>query len=270
MKSLMQMSQRGENLGNVDSKNIHFPAQGASLLAQIERDHFWFTARRYAIIKMLKAAFAPETLGKGVLGVDVGCGTGFTAVSLTESGFPTLGVDVYDGFSEFKKLKKGLGFVQGSIFSIEPEPEFDFLLLLDVLEHVEDDAGFLEQSMKLVKPGGVAIITSPAFSWLWSSADDYAGHLRRYTKKTMQDLIRKLGPPVQVEVLSYFYGTTLLPYWMSRLAPQKEGAAVLKRESELPKWLNRALDGLLKTESSLLRRGGLPLGSSVFAMIRKK
>jgi SAM-dependent methyltransferase len=70
---------------------------------------------------------------------------------------------------------------------------FDLVGLFDVVEHVEDDAGLLDQAATLVAPGGCILLTVPADPRLWSSLDDYAGHLRRYTRKMVLDLFARAG-----------------------------------------------------------------------------
>ena len=54
-------------------------------------------------------------------------------------------------------------------------------MLLDVLEHIENDKEFLILIKKKLKINGRLLITVPAFEKLWSSEDDAAGHFRRYT-----------------------------------------------------------------------------------------
>ena len=59
---------------------------------------------------------------------------------------------------------------------------YDSLLLLDVLEHIEDDSEFLMKCAELLKPGGYIIINVPAFIAFYSRYDKQVGHQRRYTK----------------------------------------------------------------------------------------
>src|SRR4030095_9935198 len=64
----------------------------------------------------------------------------------------------------------------------EPTGTFDLVLLLDVIEHVEDDAGFLDGSIvPHLAPGGVLIVSVPAYQGLYSSHDDALAHHRRYS-----------------------------------------------------------------------------------------
>ena len=252
----------------VDPANVHYPEHGAEILAEMEEDHFWFVIRRKLILNLLRRFVKAPDSKTPVNGLDIGCGTGFNAVFLTEQGLPTYGIDAYQGFSKFQKAKRGMGFIQGDIFKIEPKPEFDFVLLLDVIEHIEGDDRFLKRSFEFLKPNGVVIITAPAFKFLWSTNDDYSGHLRRYTKGSLMKLLEQTHIPIKIEKMYYFYGA-LLPFYMlsrflSKFSPQS-GAAEIK-PSPL---LNLVFKLLLKAETVFQPFNGMPMGSSVFACIRK-
>ena len=63
------------------------------------------------------------------------------------------------------------GLLHGDIFAVTPKPEFDFILLLDVIEHIEKDRDFLRHVSQFLKPGGFIVVTTPAFQSLWSPVD---------------------------------------------------------------------------------------------------
>jgi SAM-dependent methyltransferase len=72
----------------------------------------------------------------------------------------------------------------------EPEGTFDLVLLLDVLEHIEDDAAFLDRSiLSHVAGDGVVIISVPAYQALFSSHDDALAHHRRYSPRRLRALL---------------------------------------------------------------------------------
>ena len=267
--SLMSLIENNADLNPVAGE-IHFPDSGPETLSKIEQNHFWYTARRHAVLKIIKNAGLASDDGKKVLGLDIGCGTGFNAVYFTEIGFPTAGIDANDSFLTYKKAGRGAGFIRGDIFSIEPEPEFDFVLLLDVLEHIENDRAFLAQALKFVKPGGIAVITVPAFPALWSATDEMGGHLRRYTKTSLRECVARLDVPAKVEFESYFYGATILPYLLARRSRGNKFDADKYNKSIFPSpVVNSAVKLMLAAEALVLPIGGVPFGSSLFARIRK-
>jgi SAM-dependent methyltransferase len=76
--------------------------------------------------------------------------------------------------------------VIGDIAAIDPALRFDAILYIDVLEHIEDDAGELGRAARRLNPGGALIVLSPAHPWLFTEFDKAIGHFRRYTKESLQ------------------------------------------------------------------------------------
>ena len=70
---------------------------------------------------------------------------------------------------------------------------FDSIFLLNVIEHIEDDELSIRNCKYLLKPGGHLILLAPAYSWLFGTFDKQLGHFRRYTIKTLSDLLQKLN-----------------------------------------------------------------------------
>jgi SAM-dependent methyltransferase len=91
---------------------------------------------------------------------------------------------------------------------------FDCVLYIDVLEHIEDDAGELRRATELLAPGGVVVVLSPAHQWLYTPFDKAIGHYRRYTRADL----RALTPPaVRLERLFYLDSVGLLASLGNRL-----------------------------------------------------
>ena len=93
--------------------------------------------------------------------------------------------------------------------------------IFDVLEHVEDDVGFLKNIHRKLVPGGRLFITVPAYNYLWSEADEYAGHYRRYSCTDIESLLRASGYDVLFS--SYFFSLLLAPIFLLRSIPFKLG-----------------------------------------------
>lgn len=68
--------------------------------------------------------------------------------------------------------------------------KFDCVFLLNVIEHIEDDKLSIRNCKYLLKPGGHLILLAPAYSWLFGTFDKQLGHFRRYTIKTMSELLQ--------------------------------------------------------------------------------
>ncbi len=72
----------------------------------------------------------------------------------------------------------------GAVPDLGPE-RFDTFIYIDVLEHIQDDAGELRMAAEHLEPGGRLIILSPAHQGLYSPFDRAIGHHRRYDKETL-------------------------------------------------------------------------------------
>ena len=79
--------------------------------------------------------------------------------------------------------------IRGTLSMLEKIQQFDTIIYIDVLEHIEDDIQEIETATHLLKPGGRLIILSPAFRFLYSRFDKAIGHYRRYTKPTLKKVI---------------------------------------------------------------------------------
>jgi SAM-dependent methyltransferase len=79
--------------------------------------------------------------------------------------------------------------IAGSLRTLADRPSFDCVLYLDVLEHIHDDRLQIEETARLVRPGGHIIVLSPAHQWLFSEFDKSIGHLRRYNKRSLRSLM---------------------------------------------------------------------------------
>lgn len=82
------------------------------------------------------------------------------------------------------------------------EGAVDVITFLEVLEHLEDDTAALNRLRKLVRPGGLLVLSVPAHQDLWDELDEWAGHIRRYERDELVEKLRATGW-TPVEVLNY-------------------------------------------------------------------
>lgn len=82
-----------------------------------------------------------------------------------------------------------------------PDNAASFVFSLNVFEHISEDAASAAQIWQKLRHGGVVLIYVPAFKCLWSSLDDQVKHWRRYTKRTLRQLVEQAG--FSVEELRY-------------------------------------------------------------------
>ena len=89
----------------------------------------------------------------------------------------------------------------GTLADLAPELNFDTLLYIDVLEHIEDDRGEVQLTQRRLKTGGHLVVLCPAHQFLFSPFDTAIGHYRRYNRSMM----KRLTPNDGLELVSCFY-----------------------------------------------------------------
>jgi SAM-dependent methyltransferase len=81
--------------------------------------------------------------------------------------------------------------VEGMLPDLGPDEKFDSILYMDVLEHIEDDAGELALAAEHLKPNGAIAVLAPALPWLYTAFDEAIGHYRRYTRNSLRAVFPK-------------------------------------------------------------------------------
>ena len=157
------------------------------LLAEIEEHHWWFVGKR----ELLRALL--ESVPRGEHLLDLGCGTGGMLRELAGTGW-SVGVDRSE-FALRVCAKKGQRvLVRAGLDQLPFGGEaFDTILLLDVLEHLEDDVGFLRGVRGVCKREGRIVISVPAFQFLWSQHDETFEHRRRYSANSSRPWFERRG-----------------------------------------------------------------------------
>lgn len=162
--------------------------------------HPWEIARADMVIKDF------ERLNiKGKV-LDIGCGDNYFDSRLINDVKDIEGVWGIDINLE-KDIDDGKCHFYNSYDKIKDQ-QFDCILLMDVLEHVEDAESFLKDVLKYRKEGGTIIITVPAFQKLFSTHDKELKHFRRYEYKTLNELITSCG--LEHLEWTYFYLSLLI------------------------------------------------------------
>ena len=138
------------------------------------------------------------------------------------------------------------------------------ILLMDVLEHVEDDVGLVRLALTAAAEHAYVLITVPAFQCLFSSHDMFLEHKRRYTLPQVEEMVRAAG----LEILSarYFFALLLPIAATLRLVKRKkkEAKSDLKQHSKL---VNSLLFWLHRLELPLFRLNRIG-GLTVFCLAR--
>ena len=247
-----------------DIKQAQFRTDRRARLAHIERWHFWFIGRRALVNRLLAKYVGKET--KRLL--DIGCGTGNMVEILSAQGHKVVGLDLLPQGLRSTRHKVPHSMLIQADLSIQlplSDNVFDVVIVLDVLEHVDDES-LLEEVKRVLNPGGIILLTVPAFQWLWSFRDTDAGHLRRYTRKSLHDLMSKSD--LQIVEMRY-YQFFLFPFIaMTRFIGRKRKE--VRDFEEQPIWVvNKALSWINRLEVWLSDYIPLPYGSSLAIVCQK-
>ncbi len=162
--------------------------------------HWYYRSKTRALSRLL-ADFHPTTV------LDVGAGSGFfSRYLLTHSGARKAWcVDPsYDAETDEVEGGKPIYF-RRSVSTCDA----DLILLMDVLEHVDNDLALLTQYAALVRPGSRFLITVPAFPFLWSGHDDFLEHKRRYTLSELERVVSRAELSLK---RSAYYFAFILPF----------------------------------------------------------
>lgn len=147
--------------------------------------------------------------------------------------------------------------------------EFDCIGAFDVLEHIVEDEAVLTEMQRALRPGGGIVLTVPQHPWLWSRQDDYACHVRRYSRGKLREKVLRAGFKVELE--TSFVSFLLPAMLVSRLLQRKAFASSdPMAELRLPALINRTFEGVMNIERLFIRLGmRFPAGGSLLLIARK-
>jgi SAM-dependent methyltransferase len=199
--------------------------------------------------------------------LDVGAGTGFFARMLLSKTAATNAVCIDSGYSaDWDEMNDG----KPISFRRDGEAlDADVVLMMDVLEHVDDDVALLRRFSAQAAAGTRFVVSVPAFSWLWSPHDDFLEHRRRYT---LPGLVRVITASGLTPVSGFYFFASVFPAvaaqrLVQRLRrPARPPASDLREHSRpmnsLLAWLGRA--------ESLVARHNRAFGLTAFAVGEKR
>lgn len=224
-------------------------------------DGFWHRARLQLVARLLRqeVTVSPARL------LSLGCGTGTELPTLGALG-PVVAVD-HDrqALALLPRPAGGALTVADATALPFAAASFDIAVALDVLEHVGDDQGAMDQVLRVLRPGGLLLVTVPAHPGLFGPHDRALGHCRRYDRRALR---RLLTGATDVRIRGW--NSLLLPAIALRRYWQR-GAAARVEAAEYPRWLDRALGAVLDLENHLVTRGwGPPAGLSWVAWGRRR
>jgi SAM-dependent methyltransferase len=234
----------------------------------VEQRFWWNVGTRRAFWSAL-AGVAP---GRDARVMDVGCGTG---IVLREFPWHTRLRCGIDASSLALSLTRRRGLRDLARADVRKLPiasdTIDVALALDVIEHLDDDAGALVEIARALRPGGHLLLHVPAFNLLWSGKDRMNHHRRRYRRPALRRLVRAAGlEPVRVAYLnmSLFPPALARAVWHRLRPPEpRQSEAFLDRLYHPSGVVNGAMTVLVTAEARIA--DWLPFGLSLLCLGRK-
>jgi SAM-dependent methyltransferase len=226
-------------------------------------DHFWMQWRHQVLLQQLRRANQPIQTA-----LEIGCGHGVVR-ELVERDLD-ISVDGCDlNQRALKTAKNGRGrLLVYNIFDRNPAmlEAYDLVLLMDVIEHLEDDLEFLKAALDHLKPNGLVAINVPAHMVFYGKYDEVAGHKRRYNSARIDSLFQQTNvKPISIvswgfSLMAVLFARKLALRFVSRERTIRTGFA---EQNAVARGFLRALQ---RIETSI--PFPMPVGSSLLALGR--
>jgi SAM-dependent methyltransferase len=195
---------------------VSYPEWGNQACFDVEDASFWFRHRNACILEAVSQFPPPGPF------FDIGGGNGFVAKAMQDAGLEVVLVEP-GATGIVNARRRGLehvvratledaGFIPGSLSAIG---------LFDVVEHMENDYRFLETIRAHLSSQGRIYLTVPAYQVLWSGADVVAGHYRRYSRRSLRELLERVG--FEVEFATGFFQFLPPAIFAMRVIPYRLG-----------------------------------------------
>ena len=229
---------------------------------ELYEKHWWWRAREEILVDELRRRFSK---GANLSILDVGCGDALFFGRLSEFGEPE-GVESDLGLVDPNGPYRARIAVAPFDARFQPGKNYDLILMLDVLEHLDEPEHALRRALELLKPGGIVVVTVPAFRLLWTNHDRLNQHRTRFTKRSFARLASASG--MEITASRYFF------VWLAaaKLAVRMV-EAILPAHPRVPgipsPWINELLYRISRIEEKLSRILYLPIGSSLMVVGRR-
>ena len=260
--------QRGTWFTRDADARVDFPESVHDVLGDVEEDSLWFRARNQLIEAALRSTGLPDSFW------DIGAGGGVVSGYLAARGTDVIAVEpTVDGARRAAK-RHGVTAVCGTLESLcLPAGSVEAAGMFDVIEHLSDPKPLLAEAHRVLMPGGRLVVTVPALPALWSQADEFAGHHRRYTTRSLDAELGASG--FSAVRRGYRFASAVVPLFLQRTRPYQLGQRL--SDAEMLTGLERELGkkgsiveavgrAAMSLERLLASRELLPVGTSVLGV----
>jgi SAM-dependent methyltransferase len=238
---------------------------------KLEQEHWWFYAKRKIVLSIIQKYLPSNNPKKDLSICDLGCGCGMTLMDISDMGYNAIGLDSNEIALEYCR-KRGVRVFPSEISKkIQlPDNSVEGAILLDVLEHIEDEKKVLSEVIRILKPAGITICTVPAYSWLWTKRDNFHHHKRRYQKKELLKLF-ECFPEFEI-VLGSYINSFLFPIALLGRILRKMFPLNSPGDLYIPKFgMNYLLKAIFSSERFIINSNlSFPFGLSILLVARKR
>lgn len=238
------------------------------LFYEIQKKHWWFVSKKKIVSIFIEKILIDKNKQELKI-LDIGCGSGLMLEKLTEYG-SVYGMDTSEEAISFSKEIYSGDIRKGSLPNDVPYQNnfFDLIVALDVIEHIDEDLMALRVLEAKLTRSGKAIITVPAYMFLWSKFDDLNEHKRRYTVSELKDKLESAG--FNIKKISY-YNSFLLPAVCIVRLFNKFLKRNAESEMDMPsEYVNYLLRQIFSSEGIFLKKVNFPFGVSILAIVEKR
>jgi len=237
------------------------------VMARVEETHPWFVNRR-RLVRGLVGRFAGHLAEPRLL--DAGSGTGVNLADYTRLG-QSVGIELDRDAAAISVGRGNERVAVGDLCRLPfRDASFDLVISTDVIEHIDDDVAALGEMRRVLSPVGRVILTTPAYSWAYSSHDRYLHHVRRYDQGRLRAAIQRAGLRV-IHVTRYnvlLAAPLVAARWLgdrlSRTAPN--GSDVGR---PVPRLAAPCLNAIWRFEAFLAERINLRVGLTHVAVLAR-
>ncbi|HVZ31019.1 MAG TPA: class I SAM-dependent methyltransferase [Polyangiaceae bacterium] len=194
--------------------------------------------------------------------LNIGCGSGEYNSVATGLGLGVIACEPDPAAYELAERTRPAGCEVRPCGVLELDPTrdaADFIVMHDVLEHIEDDRRAAAHLARLLRPGGRMVLSVPALSWLFGRHDELLGHYRRYDR---QSLRRVLEPHFSLQTLRYF--------GVSFIAPCLYYSVLTRKPYPVEQAGSGSSGKLLRVVCELEKRLRPPIGTSLISVVLPK
>lgn len=157
------------------------------LLTSVEDSHWWYRERRAILRRELRVLPGP---GRAL---DIGAAGGGNTRVLASHGWQAVAIEYSDSVADVARAR-GISAMRADAREIPVrDGACGLVTAFDVLEHIKEDDLAAAEIARVLRPGGTALIAVPCDMDLWSAHDEAVGHVRRYSRPELAELIGGAG-----------------------------------------------------------------------------